>query len=247
MNRVTVTDLSKQFKIGFHKNQSALGRFTSLFSGIEPKKIIWALKDVTFSVKEGEIFAVIGNNGSGKSTLLRIIAGIYDKQGGEVQISGKIVSLMNLTAGLREKMRVRENIQLCGTLFGLSNRLIKERFDSIVAFAELEDFLNTKIYQFSDGMKERLAFSLAIHCDADILLLDEVFGVGDQDFRIKSVKKMYDLIKQRKTILLVSHNLDLVEEYCHRAIVLERGKIVASGNARAVVDRYRHHNYDIKQ
>ena len=243
MDRVVVDNVSKKFKIGFKKNQGALARCISLFSGVEPKKTIWALKDVSFSVKAGEIFGIIGRNGSGKSTLLRVIAGIYQSDEGNVLSRGKVASLIDLTSGLRDGMKMRDNIEFCGTLFGLTGNMIKDRFDAIVSYSELEEFLETKIYQFSDGMKSRLAFALAINCDADVMIFDEIFGVGDLEFRDKSLNKIKDLVSTGKTVLLASHTLELVEKYCHNVIVLDDGKIITRGDARVMVDQYRRKKY----
>ena len=238
MKRITVDSVSKKFRIGFKKDQSALARFISLFSGREPKRTIWALKKVSFSADAGEIIGVIGENGSGKSTLLRIIAGIYDKSGGEVKTEGKIVSLINLYIGLRERLTMEDNIYMCSSLFGLSAKEAKKRFDSIVEFSELRDFVNTKIYQFSEGMKQRLAFSIAIHCDPDIFLIDEVFEVGDEEFKIKSVNKIKEFLGNGATVLLVTHELWMVEKYCNRAIRIDKGRIVKDGNSRDVIKDY---------
>ena len=187
--RIIVENVSKKFQIGFKKNQSALERVIDLFSGKEPKKTIQALKDVSFTAEKGEIVGIIGENGSGKSTLLRLIAGIYRQDEGSIIANGKIISVISLVIGLHPRLTLKDNIFLVGSFFGLSQKEIKEKFNSIIEFAELENFVNTKIYQFSEGMKARLAFSIAIHCTPDILLLDEVFEVGDENFRKKSAEK----------------------------------------------------------
>jgi len=237
-NRIIVKNISKKFKIGFKKYQSVLARFISVFSGKEPKKIIQALKDVSFKVKKGEIVGIIGENGSGKSTLLRVIAGIYRQDEGEVNVSGKIISLINLRVGLQGRLTMKDNIYLCCSLFGLSQKEIKQKFNSIVEFAELENFVNTKIYQFSEGMKQRLAFSIAIHCDPEILLLDEIFEVGDEKFRKKSADKIKELVDDGATVLLVSHDLHMVKKYCDRIVWLDKGKVVKEGRAREITKQY---------
>jgi len=238
MERIIVEGVSKKFKIGFKKNRSALARFVSLFSGIEPKKIIWALKEVSFSVSSEEIVGIVGKNGSGKSTLLRIIAGIYDVDSGKVSTNGKIVSLINLSMGLKEKLMMEDNIYIFCSLLGLSIKEIKKRFNSIVELSELGNFVSTKIYQFSEGMKQRLAFSIAIHCDPDILLLDEVFEVGDREFKVKSVNKIKEFTKNGTTVLLVSHGLGIVERYCDRVIWLDEGRIVRIGDTKEILNEY---------
>jgi ABC-type polysaccharide/polyol phosphate transport system ATPase subunit len=226
MKRIIVNNISKRFKIGFRKHESALGRLVSFFSGREPKKEILVLKDISFSVEEGEILGIVGPNGSGKSTLLRIVAGIYGLDGGEVETNGKIISLINLNIGLQPRLSMRDNIYLCSSLFGISRKTIKKRFNSIVQFAELEKFVDTKLYQFSNGMLERLAFSIAIHCNPEILILDEVFEVGDESFKMKSAKKIKEFAKIGGSVLFVSHDDKMIKRYCDRVIKLEFGKIV---------------------
>jgi ABC-type polysaccharide/polyol phosphate transport system ATPase subunit len=235
---IIVKKVSKKFKIGFKKKQSALERFISLFSGKEPKKIIHALKDVSFEAGKGEIVGVIGENGSGKSTLLRTIAGIYKQDEGEIITNGKIISLINLGAGLQLRLTMKDNIFLVGSFFGLNKKEIKQKFNSIVEFTELENFINTKIYQFSEGMKSRLSFSIAVHCTPDILLLDEVFEVGDEEFRKKSADKIKELVKKGATTLLVSHDLHMIEKYCNKVIWLEKGKVKKEGKTKEVVREY---------
>jgi len=238
MQRIILKNISKRFKIGFAKEQGALARFVSFFSGREPKKIIQVLDNVSFSAKAGEVIGIIGENGSGKSTLLRVIAGIYEKERGEVLTDGKIISLINLNIALKERLTMKDNIYLCCSLFGLSQIKTGQRFNSIVKFAELESFVNTKTYQFSNGMKQRLSFSIAIHCDPEILLADEVFEVGDENFKEKSSKKIEELVKRGTTVLLVSHDLNLIKKHCHRAIWLDKGRIIKEGECKEVVESY---------
>ncbi len=238
MRRIEAHGISKKFRIGFVKNQGALARFISIFSGVEPKKIFWALKDVSLSADAGEIVGIIGENGSGKSTLLRIIAGIYDKDKGGIKTEGKIISLINLHSGLRERLAMEDNIYICCSLFGLSKKEAGRRFNSIVKFSELGNFVNTKIYQFSEGMKQRLSFSIAIHCNPDILLIDEVFEIGDEEFKVKSANKIKDFVKNGVAVLLVSHKLEMIEKHCDRVIWIDKGKIAKEGNSREVVRDY---------
>ncbi|OGJ19869.1 hypothetical protein A3K73_02650 [Candidatus Pacearchaeota archaeon RBG_13_36_9] len=238
IGRIIVENVSKKFKIRFKKNQSVLARLTSLFSGREPKKTIHALKDISFEARKGEIIGIIGENGSGKSTLLRCIAGIYDYEG-KIKVNGRIISIINLGVGFHYRLTMKENIYLCCSLFGLSRRKTKEVFPSIIEFSELENFVNTKLYQFSSGMKNRLAFSIAIHCSPEILLLDEVFEIGDERFKIKSAGKIKELVKQGASVVLVSHDLKMVDKYCHRAILMEGGKIKEEGKAREIIWQYK--------
>ncbi len=239
MTRVEIKDLSKKFRIGFKKDQNALNRVISVFSGREPKRELWALKDVSFTVSGGEILGIIGENGSGKSTLLRIIAGIYDKNSGTVRTQGNIISLINLYIGLRERLTMEDNIYMCCSLFGLSGSETKQRFDSIVEFSELGDFVNTKVYQFSQGMRQRLSFSIAANCDPDILLIDEVFEVGDEEFKVKSANKIKEFVKNGAAVVLVSHELWMIEKYCDKVIWLHKGKIAKAGLPRDILPSYR--------
>ncbi len=239
MKRIVLEGIEKNFRIGFKKNQTVLARVISVFSGKEPKKILHVLKGISFSADRGEIVGMVGKNGSGKSTLLRIIAGIYEKDKGNIMVNGNLISLIGLGSGFQPRLTTKENILLVGSLFGLSQKTIRKRFNSIIEFAELEDFVNTKLYQFSEGMKQRLAFSIAINCEPDILLLDEVFEVGDQKFRFKSSEKIKELAKKGTTVLLVSHELWMIEKHCSRVIWLDKGKIMMDGKVEEVMKEYK--------
>ena len=238
MERIIINDVSKEFKIGFKKNQSALAKIISIFSGKEPKKSFWVLKNTTFNAKAGEMIGIIGKNGSGKSTLLRVIARIYEKDDGIIKTNGKIISLINLNIGLQDRLTMKDNIYLCCSLFDLSIKDINQRFKSIAKFAELEDFVNTKVYQFSSGMLQRLAFSIAIHCNPEILILDEVFEVGDEDFKKKSSDKIKGLVRNGATVLLVSHDLESIKKNCNRVIWMDRGKIIKEGKPTEIIKEY---------
>jgi len=237
--KIIVKEVGKKFKIGFKKRQSVLARLASLVSGKETKKIIWALKEVSLNISEGEIVGLIGKNGSGKSTLLRCLCGIYKNDKGKIKKRGKIIPIIALNVGMQPRLTMRDNIFLCCSLFGLSKKKIKDRFLDIVKFSELEEFLGTKVYQFSEGMKQRLAFSIAIHCNPDILLLDEVFEVGDEKFKIKSAKKIKELVKKGASVVLVSHELWMIEKYCDRVILLDNGEIKKDGKTEEVVRKYK--------
>lgn len=239
MKRIIVKNISKTFKIGFKKRQTALERIFSIFSDREPKRTLQVLKDISFDANEGEIIGVIGRNGSGKSTFLRIIAGIIDKDNGYVETNGKLIALINLNAGIKERLTMRENIFLGCTFLGLSQEEIKKKFNSIVKFAELEKFINTKWYQFSDGMKQRVVFSMALHSNPKILLLDEVFAVGDESFRKKCLKNINELAKNGSTILLVGHNLQIMEENCSKVIWIDKGNIKSQGSSKKVINTYK--------
>ncbi len=238
MDRIIINNVSKTFKIGIRKNISALSRILSLFSDRDTKKKIQVLKNISFTAKEGEVVGIIGKNGSGKSTLLRTIAGIYEKDEGSVKINGRMIPLINLNIGMQERLTMRDNIFLCCSLLGVENRMIKQRFNSIVEFSELKEYVNTKVFQFSEGMKQRLAFAIAIHSNPDILLIDEVFEVGDEKFRTKSSERIKELVKKGTTVLLVSHSLGMIEKYCDRAIWMDNGMVVKIGSSKEVSSSY---------
>jgi len=236
--RIIVKNVSKRFNAGFKKGLSALSRLLSFLSGNKSAKVIDVLRDVSFSAKEGEILGIVGKNGSGKSTLLRTIAGIYDKEGGIIKTRGKLCPLIGLGAGMQDRLTMRDNIYLCGALFGITTQEIDKKFNSIVEFSELENFVDTKVYQFSSGMKQRLAFAIAIHSNPEILLVDEVFAVGDENFRRKSSEKIKELVKRGACVLLVSHEIELIEKHCDRAILLENGRIIKEGSAKDIIKHY---------
>lgn len=240
--RISIENLDKIFNIGFKKHQSILARFISLISGKEPKRKLHALKNINLKIKKGELIGLIGNNGSGKSTLLRCISGIYINYSGNIRTNGKIISIINLGNALQSRLSMKDNIYLCGSLFGLGIPEISKKYNSIINFAELEKYENTKIYQFSNGMLQRLAFSVAIHCNPDILLLDEVFEVGDQSFRKKSAKKIQELVKYGATVILVSHEIDLIEKYCDNIIWMEKGEVKKIGKVREIIKNYKLNN-----
>jgi ABC-type polysaccharide/polyol phosphate transport system ATPase subunit len=238
MGEIIVENISKKFRVGFKKHQSTLARFISFFYGGDAKHDLEAFKNISFRADSGKIIGIIGNNGSGKSTLLRVIAGIYKADSGKITSKGKIVSLINLSVGMKPKLTMRENIFLCCSLFGLGRKEIAKKFDLIVEFSGLKDFVETKIFQFSAGMVQRLAFSIAIYCNPDILLLDEVFEVGDQNFREKSAQKIKELVSRGACAISVSHDLNLMEKYCQRTIWISKGKIIKEGNTKEIILEY---------
>jgi ABC-type polysaccharide/polyol phosphate transport system ATPase subunit len=200
-----------------------------------------ALRDVTFSVESGEFFGVIGPNGSGKSTLLRILAGIYVPDSGLVRVSGLISPFIELGVGFNLELNARDNIRINGTLAGLTKSELDARFDEILAFSELERFVDQKLKNYSSGMLVRLAYSIAIQIPFDILLLDEVLAVGDEAFQDKCFATFDQFKKEGKTIVLVSHELPLMGLICDRVLLLESGIVRAIGSPGDVVDTYREH------
>lgn len=198
-----------------------------------------ALKDVTFSVEAGEFFGVIGANGSGKSTLLRILAGIYVPDSGLVRVSGLLSPFIELGVGFNVELTARDNIRMNGTLAGLSKRQLEEKFDDILAFSELERFVDQKLKNYSSGMLVRLAYSLAIQIPFDVLLLDEVLAVGDEAFQEKCFATFDRFKEEGKTVVFVSHALELVEQFCDRCLLLKDGRVEGVGPPSSVVDLYR--------
>ena len=230
MERINVKNIAKKFNLDKRKRQGALGKMIGIFSKKENNEI-QVLKDISFSLNSGEILGIIGKNGSGKSTLLRILAGIYQADEGEINLNGESVYLAGLSNGLEEKLTMRENIFLVSSLLGLGQKDIKQKFNEIVEFSELKDYLDVKLSKFSSGMISKLAFSISIFCvshkNPDILFLDEVIGAGgDIDFQTKALEKIEKLIKSGAAVILVSHNLDVIKKYCNKAILLEKGQII---------------------
>jgi ABC-type polysaccharide/polyol phosphate transport system ATPase subunit len=199
-----------------------------------------ALKDVSFSVEDGEFFGIIGPNGSGKSTLLKVIGGIYRPDAGSIRVNGMLSPFIELGVGFNPELNARDNIRINGTLLGLSRAELHRRFDDIVAFAEIERFLDQKLKNYSSGMQVRLAYSIAIQVDFDVLLLDEVLAVGDQAFQEKCMETAERLRGEGKTIVLVSHDLDTVAASCDRVLLLRDGRVERLGPAEDVVAYYRH-------
>jgi ABC-type polysaccharide/polyol phosphate transport system ATPase subunit len=197
-----------------------------------------ALVDVTFAVDQGEFFGIVGPNGSGKSTLLKILAGIYQPDAGTVRIRGRLSPFIELGVGFNLERSARENVRINGTLLGLTRSELRGRFDEILAFAELERFVDQKLKNFSSGMLVRLAYSIAIQVPFDILLLDEVLAVGDRSFQEKCYATFERFRSEGKTIVLVSHDLDTVARFCDRALLLEDGHVQTLGPAAEVVDAY---------
>jgi ABC-type polysaccharide/polyol phosphate transport system ATPase subunit len=199
-----------------------------------------ALDDVSFEIAAGEFFGIVGPNGSGKSTLLKILAGIYRQDSGVVRVNGLLSPFIELGVGFNPELTARDNVRINGTLLGLTRRQVANRFDEIIAFAELERFVDQKLKNFSSGMQLRLAYSIAIQVDFDILLLDEVLAVGDQAFQEKCFATFATIRDEGKTIVFVSHDLGAVERFCDRALLLRSGQSQYIGSATEAVQRYLH-------
>jgi lipopolysaccharide transport system ATP-binding protein len=198
----------------------------------------WALKDLSFEIKRGEVLGIIGRNGAGKSTLLKILSRITEPSTGRVTIEGRVASLLEVGTGFHPELTGRENIYLNGAILGMTRADIRRRFDAIVAFAEVEKFLDTPVKRFSSGMYVRLAFAVAAHLEPEILVVDEVLAVGDAEFQKKCLGKMSDVAGGGRTVLFVSHNLGALTTLCPRSLLLDRGKLVTEGPTPAVINSY---------
>lgn len=202
------------------------------------KKGYWALKDINFEVKKGEFFGIVGRNGSGKSTLLKMIAGIYSPTKGRIKVNGKLVPFIELGVGFNPELTGRDNVFLNGALLGFDRKEMTSMYDDIVSFAELEEHMDVKLKNFSSGMQVRLAFSIAIRANAEILLIDEVLAVGDAAFQKKCFDVFRQLKKEGRTIVLVTHDMGNVERFCDRALVIDQGKVLILSNNREVSKVY---------
>jgi ABC-2 type transport system ATP-binding protein len=195
----------------------------------------WALREVTFTVRQGESLGVIGPNGAGKSTLLQVLAGIITPSEGDVAVDGHISSLLTLGVGFDQELSGTDNIRLAGAFMGLDHRLVESKLPAIVAYADLGDFIDAPIKTYSSGMRARLGFAIATSVEPDILLLDEVLSTGDAAFREKSKERVGELVQEAKAIVLVTHDMNWVTEYCNRAMLIEKGHIVMEGSPEDVV------------
>ncbi|MCR4842845.1 MAG: ABC transporter ATP-binding protein [Eubacterium sp.] len=198
----------------------------------------WALKDISFTLKRGERLGILGLNGAGKSTLLKAIAGVYKPTEGTIKRYGKIAPLLELGAGFDREYTARENVFLYGAVLGYSKEFIQEKFDGIIKFAELENFVDVPLKNFSSGMKSRLGFAVCTAVNPDILILDEVLSVGDRKFRKKSEKRVKKMIEKGVTVLFVSHSLDQVKNICDKAMILEHGHMIAYGDVSEIAPQY---------
>ncbi|HXQ27936.1 MAG TPA: ABC transporter ATP-binding protein, partial [Gemmatimonadales bacterium] len=198
----------------------------------------WALEDVSFGVKRGEAFGIIGRNGAGKSTILKLLSGIMRPTRGRILVNGRLSALIEVSAGFHPDLTGRENIYLNGTILGMTRAEIRQRFDAIVAFAELEEFLDTPVKRYSSGMFARLGFAVASHVEPDLLIVDEVLSVGDYMFQQKCLTRMDQILGSGATVIFVSHNLRAVATLCTRALFLERGRVAALGPTEDAIKAY---------
>jgi ABC-type polysaccharide/polyol phosphate transport system ATPase subunit len=242
MNAIEVRDVHKRYRRYGRRRQFATLK-SALLSGsilrdLTPDAVFEALKGVSFDVPSGKTFGIVGRNGSGKSTMLKLIAGIGKPTSGTVRVDGRVSALIELGAGFHPEISGRENVYINGMMLGLSRREIARRFDDIVRFAELDEFIEAPVKTYSSGMYMRLGFAVAINVDPDVLLVDEVLAVGDEAFTHKCLDKFADLRRRGRTVLLVTHSLDLVTRFCDEALWLDGGVVKAHGDPKRVIDAY---------
>lgn len=240
---IKVNNVSMKFNLGIEKNFSLKQFFIDILSpkkrkDKKQKSEFWALNNVSFEVKKGEVIGFVGSNGAGKSTLLKVIAGVMKPTKGNVEISGNICPMIELGAGFDMDLTARENIFLNGSVLGYTKQFIEEKFDDIVAFSELKDFLDVPVRNFSSGMVARLAFSIATIVDPEILIVDEILSVGDIAFQKKSEDKMRSMIGGGTTVLFVSHSVNQIKSLCDRVVWLEHGQVKKIGSAKEICEEY---------
>src|SRR4051794_5918756 len=242
-NAIDVRDVHKLYRrYGRRKNFGTLKSALlsgNVLGGLRPDEAFEALQGVSFEVVAGQTFGIIGRNGSGKSTLLKLIAGIGKPTRGSVRVTGRVSALIELGAGFHPEISGRENVFINGMMLGLSKAQIASRFDEIVRFAELEEFIDAPVKTYSSGMYMRLGFAVAINVDPDVLLVDEVLAVGDETFTHKCLDKFAEFRRRGKTVLLVTHSLDMVTRFCDEALWLDAGIVRAQGDPQRVIDEYR--------
>ena len=240
---IQVEGLKKSFRIPTQRVDSLKERATHPFAAREYRELK-ALDGVSFEIRQGEFFGIVGRNGSGKSTLLKLLASIYRADAGTIRIAGRLAPFIELGVGFNPELSARENVVLNGVMMGLSPQEARSRLDAVVAFAELDEFVDLKLKNYSSGMLVRLAFSLLLEVDADVLLIDEVLAVGDAAFQQKCADAFRDMKAAGKTIVLVTHQMATVEEYCHRAMLIDDGHIVQLGEPQEVGRRYLRLNFE---
>ena len=240
---IKVKNVSMKFNLGIEKDFSIKQAFVNFFDPKQRKKKkkkeeFWALNNVSFEVKKGEVVGLIGSNGAGKSTLLKVVSGVMKPTTGDVEVKGVISPMIELGAGFDAELTARENIYLNGAILGYSKKFLDDKFEDIVEFSELRDFLDAPVKNFSSGMTAKLAFAIATVVNPEILIVDEILSVGDIKFQKKSKDKMLEMIKGGTTVLYVSHSLESIKELCDRVIWLEHGNIVEIGNAKTICEKY---------
>jgi ABC-type polysaccharide/polyol phosphate transport system ATPase subunit len=253
---ISVYDLSKRYRLGLKEKQAKtlIGQVVNLITspwqnlkriremskfGVEDESVFWALKDINFEVKEGEVLGIIGKNGAGKSTLLKILSQITDPTSGKIEIHGRVASLLEVGTGFHPELSGRENIYMNGTILGMTKREIDLKLDEIIDFSGVEKFIDTPVKFYSSGMKVRLGFSVAAHLEPEILIIDEVLAVGDYEFQKKCLGKMDNISKNDgRTVLFVSHNMEAISTLCDKVLLLKNGEVFSYGSVKNVLNSY---------
>lgn len=239
---VVINNLTKSFKIPLEASSGIKQKLINLLKGRKGYRVFTPLKDINFTINEGDFFGIVGRNGSGKSTLLKTIAGIYTPNSGSVEVGGSLVPFIELGVGFNPELTGRENVFLNGALLGFSHDEMEAMYDKIVDFAELGDFMEERLKNYSSGMQVRLAFSIAIRAHADILLLDEVLAVGDEAFQKKCYAYFDKLKREKRTVILVTHDMSAVERFCNKAVFIEDGKVKMIGKPYRIAAAYSRSN-----
>lgn len=244
---IYIKNVSMKFNLGIEKGFSIKQGFVNLLDPKQRKKRkneenkskeFWALKDISFNIEKGDVVGLIGSNGAGKSTLLKVVSGVYKPTKGKIRVDGVISPMIELGAGFDADLTARENIYLNGAILGYSKKFIDEKFEEIVEFSELRDFLDVPVKNFSSGMVAKLAFSIATIVNPEILIVDEILSVGDIKFQEKSKNKMMELIKGGTTVLYVSHSIESIKELCNKVVWIEHGKLVKVGDTLKICEEY---------
>lgn len=256
---ISIENLGKSYRISHHDQERYLALRDviaqtpkKLLSKLTPKKtadespneLFWALKEISFDVKQGEVIGIIGRNGAGKSTLLKVLSRITTPSTGTIKIKGRMASLLEVGTGFHPELTGRENIYLSGAILGMKRQEIKQQFDEIIQFSGIAQFLDTPVKRYSSGMQVRLGFAVAAHLSAEILLVDEILAVGDIEFQKKCLGKMNEVSRSGRTVLFVSHNLGSVQQLCTKALVLKKGQIAFYGKVEEAIEQYINHNED---
>ena len=236
---IKAENISIRYLMTYDRVKSIKEYLVQMIKGKIKYEEFWALKDVSFEVKKGEVLGIVGHNGAGKSTLLKVISGILKPTRGELNVNGTVVPMLELGSGFDFDLTGRENIFLNGAILGYSEKFLKEKYDEIVAFSELGKFIEVPLRNYSSGMVVRLAFSIATVVNPDILIVDEILAVGDAAFQEKSKKRMLELMGGGTTVLFVSHSLDQIREMCDRVLWLDHGQVKMYGDSQSVCDAYR--------
>ena len=238
MAAINIDSVSKSFRLPHEKKRTLFHNLIGIVKRQMSYEEFWALKNVSFEVKKGESFGIIGKNGSGKSTLLKILAKVLYPDSGTLAMNGRVASFLELGVGFQPELSAEENVYIYGSILGLTRKEIRQKYDQIFEFAELENFKNMKLKNFSSGMYLRLAFACAIHANPDTMLIDEVFAVGDTAFQKKCSDKIKEFQNQGRTIVFVSHSMDSVKQICQRTLLLNKGQMVMLGPTEDVVKEY---------